>query len=290
MSAGYEVLKNVQTYMVRGGSTARYLGAFGTNYWRSYVYPLYSPAGQTVVREFPFDHPFHTGVFVAQNPVKVGGREGNFWGLPIKRTPDDHLMLRIGRMDPQGEPAAEVLDDGVRFVLRSVWRDEHEEPLIDEQRTVTLRALPDATVCDMVSRKTAAYGAAEFSRTKFGSIGMRVEPRLLPPLGGRIIGCLDGQLQRGSADEVANARACDAVAYEADVPGIGIFGVCMMIIENSASENRRGPWFIRDYGQAMFNAVQDESIHISEGARWTIALRVVAYDGPLTAERLGAWR
>ena len=289
-STGYKILNNKKTYMVRGGRPARYLGAFGTNYWRSYVFPLYTPAGQTVVREFPFDHPWHNGIFVAQNPVKVGDREGNFWALPIRRQDDDQLMLNVGRMDPRDEPVAEVKGDGVRFTLNSVWLDEQGEPLVDEQRTATLRALPDATICDMASRKTASYGAAEFSRTKFGSIGLRVEPRLLPPLGGQIIGCLDGRQERGSADEVANARECDAVACEADAAGAGVFGVCMMILENSASEDRRGPWFIRDYGQAMFNGTQDEAVNISEGGSWTVALRVVAYDGPLTVQRLAAWQ
>ena len=289
-STGYEVLRNEKTFMVRGGSPARFLGAFGASYWRSWVFPLYTPAGQTVVREFPFEHPWHNGVFVAQNPVRVGSREGNFWALPLPRQADDHLMAHMGRMDPRHEPEAEVTADGVRFTLNSTWRDEQEEPLIDELRTVSLRALPDATVCDMMSRKTAAYGAAEFGRKKFGSIGMRVEPRLLPPLGGQVLAGRDGRLERGAADEVANARACDAVAYEADVAGVGVFGVCMMILDNSASEDRRGPWFIRDYGQATFNATQDASIHVAEGDTWTIALRVVAYDGPLTVARIGAWQ
>ena len=148
-----------------------------------------------------------------------------------------------------------------------------------------LRALPDANVCDMTSRKTAAYGAAEFPKTKFGSICMRVEPRLLPALGGQVIGCLDGELHRGTADEVANAKACDAVAYENDVPGLGVYGVCLMILDNrkSASPDRRGPWFIRDYGLATFNATQNEAIAVPAGGGWTAALRIVAYDGPLTA-------
>ena len=31
-----------------------------------------------------------------------------------------------------------------------------------------------------------------------------------------------GDQQRGAADEVANGKECDAVAYESDVPGIGV--------------------------------------------------------------------
>ena len=284
----YTIQTNAQSHFVRTDN--RLLGAYGTNFWRSWIYPFYTPSGRTVVENFPFDHPFHNGIFVGQNPVRVGEREGNFWAFPVKRNNDDHIMKKMGRMDPQGEPAAEVTDDGVRFTLKSTWRDEQEEPLIDEERTVILRALPDANLCDMTSRKTAAYGRVQFAKTKFGSLGVRVEPRLLPALGGQVIGCDDGELRRGTADEVANQTACDAVAYENDVPGIGAFGICLMILENTISPDRRGPWFIRDYGMAMFNATQSEGITVPDGEAWTAALRVVAYDGALTSERLTAWR
>jgi hypothetical protein len=287
--SNYQVRTNVQSHFVQADN--RILGAYGTSFWRSWVYPFYTPTGHTVVENSPFDHPFHSGIFVGQNPVRVGGREGNFWGLPVKRAHEDPVAVKkTGRMDPQGEPAAEVTDTGVRFTLRSIWRDEQEQPLVDEERTVVLRALAGANVCDMTSRKTAAYGAAEFAKTKFGSIGMRVEPRLLPALGGQVIGCLDGALRRGTADEVANTKVCDAVAYENDVPGLGVYGVCLMILDNSASPDRRGPWFIRDYGLAMLNATQNETILLPNGETWTATLRVVAYDGVITNERIAAWR
>jgi len=287
--SNYQVHTNVQSHFVQAGN--RILGAYGTSFWRSWVYPFYTPTGHTVVENSPFDHPFHNGIFVGQSPVKVGDREGNFWGLPVKRAHDDPVAVKkTGRMDPQGEPAAVVTDAGVRFTLKSIWRDEQEQPMLDEERTVFLRALPDANVCDMISRKAATYGAVEFPKTKFGSICMRVESRLLPALGGQVIGCVDGELCHGTADEVANAKVCDAVAYENDVPGLGVYGVCLMILDNSASPDRRGPWFIRDYGLATLNVTQNEGIAVPAGGGWTAALRIVAYDGPLTAERLTAWK
>ena len=226
----YRVRTNVSSHFVY--TDDRILGAYGTSFWRSWVYPFYTPSGHTVVENSPFDHPFHNGIWVGQNPVRVGDREGNFWGLPVKRCHDDPVAVR----------------------------------------------------------KTAAYGAVDFPQTKFGSICMRVEPRLLPPLGGQVIGCLDGELRRGTADDVANQKACDAVAYENDVPGLGVHGVCLMILDNSAMPDRRGPWFIRDYGLATVNTTQREGLQVPAGGTWHVALRVVAYDGPLTAERLAAWR
>lgn len=104
----YQVQTNVASHFVRAGN--RILGAYGTSFWRSFVYPFYTPSGRTVVENFPFDHPFHNGIFVGQNPVKVGDREGNFWAFPVKRSHDDHIMKRMGRVDPQGEVAETPLD------------------------------------------------------------------------------------------------------------------------------------------------------------------------------------
>ena len=278
----YDVLVNAQSQLVRDTATGGFLGAFGSNFWRSFVYPFYTPSGRTVVENAPFDHPFHNGLFVGQNPVRVGAREGNFWALPVKRSHDDHIMVRIGRMDPQETPVAEVTDAGVRFTLHSIWRDEKEEPLIDEIRTVTFRSVPGATVCDMTSRKTAAYGAAEFPKTKFGSIGARVEPRLLPPLGGVIIA--DGG-RRGAAALVDARRESDFVAYENTLGG-HTFGLLLHILD----PGRRGPWFIRDYGMAMYNPTWERSIAVPAGESWTVSLRAVAYDGALTPERADAWK
>ena len=286
----YEVFVNQSTFMVRGGTPPRFLGAFGTNFYRSYVFPLYTPSGQTVVREFPFDHPFHNGVFVGQHPVTVDGREGNYWAIPVKRSNDDHINVRIGRMDPQGTPVAECGDDHARLTLNAIWCDEADEPLLAEQRSVCFHARPDATICDMFSDKSALYGDVVFGKTKWGSVGIRVEPRLLPALGGEVIGCTGDELRRGRADDVANLMACDAVAYEANVPGAGVYGVCQMILDNSLSDQRDGPWFIRDYGMAMFNATQQETLHLAQGDNWRLGLRVVAYDGPVTADRIAAWR
>ena len=276
MSDGrYEVKVNERTNMVVERATARCLGAVGSNFYDTWVFPLYTPGGLTVVREFPFDHPFHNGFFVGQHPVNVGERVGNFWASPPRRGRDDHIFVNVGRVDAPREPDVEVSNDAVRFTFRNVWRDEHEEPLIDEVRTVTFRAADDATLCDMTSETIASQGAVEYPQTKFGSIGVRVEPRLLPPLGGTVIA--DGG-RRGNA-EVTHEGESDFVAYEHDG-----FGVLLHILDAA-----RGPWFIRDYGMAMYNPTWTRSISTPAGESWTVGLRVVAYDGLLTEERAKLW-
>ena len=277
----FKTIINARTHLVVDSKSTRPLGGVGSNFYRTWVFPLYTPTGLTVVQEFPFDHPFHNGVFVGQHPVIVGEREANFWAMPPRRSPDAKIFSKVGRMDAPNIPKIEPHEHGVRFTLEEVWRDSNEEPIINEIRTVNLYAADDATICDMTSQKIATYGTAEYPKTKYGSIGIRVEPRLLPVMGGVIIG---DNNRRGKA-EVIQETDSDFVAYENDVVGHGRFGVLMSILD----ENARGPWFIRDYGMAMYNPTWRQSISTPEGESWTISLRVVAYDGELTEERARCW-
>ena len=274
---------DLMTMMVIERATGRCLGAVGASFFRPWVFPLYTPSGLTVLQEFPYEHPWHNGIFVAQHPVNIGERSANFWAVPLMRDFNDHLMTRIGRQNVQGEPDIEVEDERVTFTFRSIWRDEHEEPVLDEVRTVRFRALPDATVVDVTSRKLAAYGALEFPQTKFGSVGVRAEPRLLPPLGGAILA--DGG-RRGEETLVDAQPESDFLAYEGQWPGQGTFGVCMVL----PNPELRGPWFACDWGMAVYNPTYFAGLQVPKDAEWTVFLRVIAYDGPLTPTRAAEWQ
>ena len=276
----YEVIINAKTHLVVSTGTGRCLGGVGANFYRPFVFPFYTPAGHTVIQEFAFDHPFHNGIFVGQAPVRVGDREAWYWGAPPRRSFNDRLFEKLGRMETQKEMEITANKDGINFIQKLIWRDENEEPMIDEVRTVNLYSLDDATVCDMTSEKIAAYGDVEYPQSKYGSIGMRVEPRLLPVLGGVVIG---DNGRKGKVDAIQGVS--DFVAYQNHLAGHGVFGVYMTILD----EGVRGPWFIRDYGMALFNPTQEATIVTPKNESWKIALRFVAYDGELTDTRSRNW-
>lgn len=268
-------------YLVTDPASGRCLGGVGANHYHPWVFPLYTPSGLTVIQEFPFDHPFHNGFWVAQGPIFLDGREVTFWPAPPMRKANEALFTHMGRMETVGKPEIMPHATGVHFTLHVTWRDKDEQPVLDEVRTINLYSVEDATVCDMRSSKTASYGALDFAQTKFGSIGIRVEPRLLPLFGGVVIA--DGD-RRGSADLLVDQES-DFVAYENELPGHGRFGVCMSSLE----PDRRGPWFVRDYGMALYAPTRIKSIHLPKGETWSVALRVVAYDGVLSEERAQRW-
>jgi len=274
-------------------ATGRLLGGVGHNPHRAWVHPLNTPRGVGTVQEYPFDHPFHNGVFVGQSKIRVDGREAHFWApAPDWRNPENYIYRDIGQLRYGYDQPAAIAPrgGGFRFTYRTTWRDADGQPLLDETRTIDLYAGEDGTVCDVVSAKEAAYGAVEYAATKHGAIGARVQPQLLPFMGGEILAGRGGEIERGRADDVVGGRSCDFVAYQADVPELGRFGVCLLVLANSASPERGGPWFVRDYGMAMFNPTMREPVRTATGETWLTGLRLVAYDGALTSERAERWR
>jgi hypothetical protein len=268
-------------FLVREEQGGRFLGGFGSNYYRPWVFPLYTPRGLTVIQEFPYDHPFHNGFWVAQGPVLFQGREVHFWPAPPERRPGEKLFAHMGRIESLGLPEVNTHAQGVGFRLRACWRDSEGNPVLDEERSVDFFGLEDATICEMRSTQRAAYGALEYAPTKFGSIGVRVEPRLTPDLGGEVI---TSEGQRGNAD-VAIDQRCSYVAYENRLGAGDHWGILLAPPHGEAA----APWFVRDYGLAFASPTRHESVTIGAGESWNVGLRAVAYDGPLTAERAQRW-
>ena len=219
-----------------------------------------------------------------------GGVLSNFWVVhPDWRSPDSHVYNHLGQIRYRQRADITPLETGFRFTYRSTWEGCDGAPVLDEVRHFDLYAAADVTICDLVSRKTAAYGELRFEANKHGSIGVRVQPQLLPPFGGEMVAGTGAELQRGLASEVAFGKERDFVAYEAEPAGLGRFGVCLLVLNNTASARRTGPWFVRDYGMAMFNATMDDDVTVAEGTTWESALRVAAYDGAVSVDRVRSW-
>ena len=276
--------------MVREVQTGRLLGGVGHDAHRAWAFPLHTPRGLNVIQEYAFDHGFHNGVFVGQGMVEADGVLSNYWAPhPDWRAPDNHIFQDLGELRYDARPDIRSRPEGFRFTYKTTWTGSDGKPALDEVRHFDLYAAENAIVCDLTSKKTATYGNLIFRANKHGSLGMRLQPQLLPPFGGEILGITGDSIRRGGAEEAANNMACDTVAYEAEPAGLWRFGACMMILENTASGRRDGPWFIRDYGMAMFNATMSEDIALRKGETWTAALRVAAYDGPLDEARAKSW-
>lgn len=269
-------------FVVQNGETGRWLGGVGANYYRSWVFPLYTPRGLTVIQEFPFDHPFHNGLWVAQGPIQLGDETVHFWPMPPERRPGESLFTHMGRIETLGLPEVQPHERGVRFTLKSLWRTGAGAPVLDETRLVDLYEVEDGTVCDVTTIQQANYGALVYDATKFGAICVRTDPRLTPVVGAEVIA--DGG-RRGKAD-VAIQQPNAYVAYESGnhAHASYTFGVLL-----SVPGQRPHEWFIRDYGLATYNPMFEQPRTVTAGDSLRVDLRVVAYDEPLTEERAARW-
>lgn len=77
------------------------VAGINVGYYRPWIYPLCTPSGINVLREFPPDHGFHNGAFFGHYPVIYKGVEYNFWGAPPVRGPDDILSTNICRISTE---------------------------------------------------------------------------------------------------------------------------------------------------------------------------------------------
>lgn len=268
------------THMVMASDTGTPIGGFGAGYFRPWVFPLYTPSGRTVLQAYPFDHPFHNGIFVGQNPIEFDGGRANFWAVPPRRKADDAVFGHVGRMDRAAVPAIRSFERGVTFEQESVWRGERGEPVLNERRTVTLGRLRAVHVCDVTTHWSASYRDLHFPATKFGTLCTRIESLLLPPFGGRITA--DGGREGADAIHDQTARY---VTFHNQVGEGAPHGILI----GAPDQDTRDPWFVRAYGIVNRSPMAKEALSMPRGSHWNRSIRVVAFDGIFAESHAEDW-
>ena len=124
--AGREVLGYLKTKPAGSALTAN--SACG-------IYPLLTPAGESVVALAPKDHPHHRGVFFAWYEVD-GAEKADFWGWGA------HAPTEGRRIVNASLKLAESSAAGARMLVENEWRA-GDVVMIRETLTVTSRTMPE---------------------------------------------------------------------------------------------------------------------------------------------------
>ena len=235
------------------------IGGYNANELRSYLFPLYTPAGVLVIQEAPPDHPHHQGIWAG---LEIDGHDlwnaGSFGKERHRQT----------NCTPLAELVPAVEGDGVTFAHEIVWESGDGTPLLHEQRTVRLTAADDCTRLDWRSELSAPDRPVALGQTKEAGLALRVPPHWETPFGGVI---------RNAAGATGEA-AC----FDSDSPWLAI--------EGSAGNGQRAgvvlvprsqpcPWFTRDYGCHVYNPLRHAPVKLQPGESFQLALTVLAYDG-----------
>lgn len=240
-------------------AAGRLLGGYNAGALRSYVFPLYSPAGALVIQEAPTDHPHHQGIWAG---LEVEGID--LWNAGSFDVPR-HRQEMVGKL---ADLVPEVSGSGVTVRHESRWVSVEGRELLRERRIVTFRALNESTVVDWRSEFFHPDIAVHLGQTKESGLGLRVPPHWETRFGGRI---------RNAAGDAGEPACFDRMS-----PWLGIEGAATspavagaVMVPTSAPV----PWFTRDYGCHVYNPARHETITIEPGKSLIWSMRVLAYDG-----------
>ena len=249
------------------------------------LYPLMSPSGTHLTRQYPFadsvkgeepDYPHHVGFWFTHG--SVNGKD--FW-----HSRDGAKIVTTGFV---GEP--EATGDRATFAVDLSWRV-GDQPTLTEQRTYTITNDGETRTIDVISTLRPVGGDVVFGDTKEGSFAIRVAPTLR--LSGKVA---EGHIttSEGIKDHDAWGKRAKWVAYH----GPDSAGTPTVVAILDHNKNLRHPtwWHARDYGLLTANpfgprAYRDKDFKgddykLKEGGSLTQRYRLVLHQGDLASAKL----
>lgn len=218
--------------------------ALRNDYRFPYLYPVYSPSGANVVRNWPMktdvpgeeqDHPHHRGIWLAHG--SVNGHD--FWTDHGKKDP----AIRLNSITHK-----EIKNDIAHLGLDLTWVAKETE-LLKETRTYAFsKPNPETLRIDIQSTLTAIADEVVFGDTKEGSFAVRTD-RTLRVKGPTAQSTLTNSEGKTNLD--AWGKRANWVAYtgpdELGKPTV------VAIIDNPNSFRSPTHWHARDYGLLAAN-------------------------------------
>lgn len=245
------------------------------------IYPLLSPSGKRVTRDFPM-------------------KEGN----PAERTDHDHqrsFWLTHGEVNgfdfwTDDDPCGKVVhrsgnvttaDDGsVIITTENDWLDPEGNRILSDTRRFQFRDADSRRIIDCDFLLKATDGDVNFGDTKEGSFGLRIAGTMKvdAKVGGKITNA------EGLHDKEAWGKRSPWVNYSGPVDG-DLVGIT--IHDHPSSFGFPCHWHVRTYGLFAANPFgiyhfeggeKRSGIVLKEGKRMRLNYRVVVYDGEFDAE------
>lgn len=253
----YDVIPyNSRLWITHNG---KLVAGYNANELRPYVFPLLTPGGVLIMQESPPDHPHHQGLWVG---LEVDGHD--IWNAGSFKVPRNRQELT----GPLADIARTIGDDGVTLSHPVRWVSVDGAELLREQRTVTIRATPDATIVDWRSDWSHPDKPVRLGQTKESGIAVRVPPQWETRFGGRIRNADGDTSEPGCFDKPSRWLGVEGDA------GNGATAGFIMVPQTAPC-----PWFTRDYGIHIYNPARHSQISLAPGETLSWSVRVLAYDG-----------
>lgn len=253
------------------------------------LYPLMSPDGTHLTRQFPFqqdiageqsDHPHHIGFWFAHG--SVNGYD--FWH---GRKGEKIVTTRLHHTPPEEVPGGARIS----FLAALDWIAE-DKVVLREERTYTITQRGTDRIIDVSCRLKATEGDVIFGDTKEGSFALRVAPTMR----------LKGEIAQGGITNSNGNQGADSwgkrakwVAYY----GPDSTGTPTVAAIFDHPNNLRHPtwWHARDYGLLTANPFgarayggkasgQFDDYQLKQGEVLTLQYRLLLHQGELGTAQL----
>ena len=255
---------------------------YGHYVCRPYFYPVLTPNGTGLTRAYPMedvagetqDHYHHRGLYTAHGLV-------NGYNLWDEGTGHGAMLQR-------GEPVVGTADGAAQIDGIVDWFGPEGEKLLEERRTIAIRAEGALRIVDQRSELRARYGDATFGDTKEGGLfAIRVPTSMDAKDAGRIENSAGQVFENGQGEEVTWGQQAAWVDYSGPIAAGEEWGHTVV----DHRDNPRHPtyWHVRGYGLFTANpfgvhdfkgdASLDASLTISGGDKAVFCYRLIIHPG-----------
>jgi hypothetical protein len=270
-----------KTHRVRLRHRGESLLAITQGTYRSYLHPLFTPAGFCVSSESPSDHPHHCGIWIAadhvhaQVPAAGGAIEEYAYNFYV----DDVFQGRApGRIVETGRETRDLPDGRFEIVQALEWRGPAEwgapagRLAARETRTVTVEPGPRRNRIDVSSVLECGDFDLRLGPTRHAWFNARVADSMIVANGGAVID--DAGRSGGEAICGAGARWVD---FSGPVGGGAVAGITVI---PQPLPGRAHHWFVADWGVITVGPFRHEALSLKKGERFESRCTFLIHDGP----------
>ena len=247
---------------------------------RSYVYPLFTPAGYPVTTESPADHPHHNSFWIAadhvhcRTPVAAGGYEEYTYNFYLDETFQGRAPGQILETDLKAEA---VGNDSLRITQSLEWRGPIEwaapagRLAARETRIFLIGSKPNMHVIDVESRLASADWDFTLGPTRHAYFNVRVADSMIIAFGGSV----QDDARRTGGEAITGTRA-----RWVDFSGpVGAGQTAGLAVFPNPRDHEDLSWFVADWGVVTVGPFRLKGRLVLQGEELVARYRVIAHDG-----------
>ena len=245
--------------------------------FRTYLFPVYSPAGFALTSESPSDHPHHHSIWVGADHVNLHvpaehRTEVYSYNFSVNDVFQGRAPGRIVQTQLQAQEGGDamLLTQRLQWLGPREWGAPEGRHVLDETRLTRVRHMADCRAFQLTIRsELSAVGHPDsIGPTRHAWFNARIGPGMAPLHGGQI------RSAPASAPQAAPAWQVSTGA----VGGGHVAGVAL----SACMGTGRPDWYVSPWGVMTANPCLHQALRVEPGGQpLNLSCRMLAFDGTL---------